>query len=272
MSSKIYGAVLLLAIITCFAAADALHHDDAHLFSVRIVGTVFCDTCYKQQFSKNSYFISGASVAVECRNNKQTPDFRTEAKTNKYGQFKVELVPSIFHSDKQLKRCSVTLLQNEEQKSPCKLVSTANSSSFTLKSKKGSIHTYSAGFFSYRPQSPPSFCSQDVATDPKSALKASLKSSKDLLPPIPLETPPLVPLPPLPPVDVPSVPLPPLPPVDVPLVPLPPLPPVDVPLVPLPPLPPVDVPLVPLPPLPPVDVPSLVPLPPLPVPPLTPPA
>ncbi|GLJ44999.1 hypothetical protein SUGI_0947240 [Cryptomeria japonica] len=136
MSWKIYGAVLL-AVTTCFAAADALD-DDGHLLSVRIVGSVFCDACYKQHFSKNSYFISGASVAVECRNNKQTPDFRIEAKTNDYGQFKMELPPSIFHSDKQLKRCSATLLQNEEQKGPCKLVSIANSSSFTLKSKQGS--------------------------------------------------------------------------------------------------------------------------------------
>jgi len=103
---------------------------------------------------------AGAFVALQCRINKeQEPDFSLEAQTNEYGEFKFELPPSIFHSHEQVQRCSATLLKNPQ--GSCKVASMAKSSSFSLKSKQGSIYTYSAGSFTYRPPSPPQLCSKD---------------------------------------------------------------------------------------------------------------
>ncbi|KAJ6734872.1 hypothetical protein OIU79_002029 [Salix purpurea] len=55
--------------------------------SAVVVGTVYCDTCFQQDFSRNSHFIPGASVAVECRDEKSRPSFREEVKTDEHGEF-----------------------------------------------------------------------------------------------------------------------------------------------------------------------------------------
>ncbi|KAL5739309.1 hypothetical protein ACOSQ2_028489 [Xanthoceras sorbifolium] len=179
---------------------------------VVVVGTVYCDTCFQDDFSKSSHFISGASVAVECRDG----SFRQEVKTDEHGQFKIPLPFSVSKHVKKIKRCVVKLIKSSEPN--CAVASTATSSSLHLKSRKEGTHVFSAGFFTFKPLNQPNLCNQ----------KPSLENSKEFnfnkvpsippvdnptfpppiqdpttpdLPPIPLlpKLPPLPQLPPLPP-------------------------------------------------------------------------
>ncbi|XP_061979256.1 vegetative cell wall protein gp1-like [Populus nigra] len=185
--------------------------------SAVVVGTVYCDTCFQEDFSRNSHFISGAHVAVECKDEKSRPSFREEAKTDEHGEFKVHLPFSVSKHVKKIKRCSVELLSSSEPY--CAVASTATSSSLRLKSRKEGTHIFSAGFFTFKPEKEPFLCNQKPSIENRrefSSKEASLPSFDNPTFPPPLQDPKTTVLPPLPPLPI----LPPLPQ----LPPLPPLP------------------------------------------------
>ncbi|KAF8399660.1 hypothetical protein HHK36_015530 [Tetracentron sinense] len=216
--------------------------------SAVVVGTVYCDTCFEQDFSKTSHFISGASVAVECGDGNSKPSFHEEVKTNKNGVFKVHLPFSVSKHVKRIKRCSVKLISSSEPF--CAVAATATSSLLQLKSRKQGTHIFSAGFFTFKPLKQPELCNQK----PRLGLAASKKFSSvkhfflppnlPTLPPLtqdPKILPPLVSLPPI--TQTPIIPnLPPLTPISPitqnPTMPNPPSTPLLPNLPPLPPLPP----------------------------------
>ncbi|KAJ4707232.1 Pollen Ole e 1 allergen/extensin [Melia azedarach] len=136
--------------------------------SAVVVGTVFCDTCFRGDFSKSSHFISGASVAVECKDENSKRSFREEVKTDEHGEFKVHLPFSVSKHVKKIKRCSVKLISSREPY--CAVASTATSSSLHLKERKQGIHIFSAGFFTFKPLKQPNLCNQ----------KPSLENSEEL--------------------------------------------------------------------------------------------
>ncbi|KAI9153769.1 hypothetical protein LWI28_016309 [Acer negundo] len=184
---------------------EAIPADQKKPPSTFVVGTVYCDTCFQENFSKSSHFISGASVAVECRDGTSKPSFQQEVKTDEHGEFKIPLPFSVSKHVKKIKRCSVKLIKSSEPN--CAVASTATSSSLHLKSRKEGTHIFSAGFFTFKPLNQPNLCNQ----------KPSLENSKAIdnpsfpppiqdpttpdLPGIPLlpKLPPLPQLPPLPP-------------------------------------------------------------------------
>ncbi|KAL3844571.1 hypothetical protein ACJIZ3_001974 [Penstemon smallii] len=140
--------------------------------SAVIVGTVYCDTCFHQDFSKSSHFISGASVAVECKDT--TPGFRQEVKTNKNGEFQVHLPFSVSKHVKKIKGCSVKLVSSNEPF--CAVAATATSSNLHLKSRKSGTHIFSAGFFTFKPLKQPEVCDQ------KPIINHSFKKTEKLSP------------------------------------------------------------------------------------------
>ncbi|XP_044505483.1 vegetative cell wall protein gp1-like isoform X4 [Mangifera indica] len=272
-----FYVIFFLSFSNCSLEASS----NKKLRSAVVVGTVYCDTCFQENFSKSSHFIPGASVAVECKDETSKPSFQQEVKTDKHGEFKVHLPFSVSEHVRKIKRCSVKLVSSSE--SSCAVASSATSSSLRLKSRNQGTSIFSAGFFSFKPLKQPNLCNQ------KPSLENSkiFNSKKALIPPIVVNTPILPPLdpshlpplplisslPPLPqlPIPLPPVPLPPVP------GPLPPAPPLPIPLPPVPgplppvPLPPVPGPLPPIPgPLPPIPLPPvpgpLPPAPPLPIP------
>eukprot|EP00249_Psilotum_nudum_P027105 c34411_g1_i1 orf=345-1307(-) len=262
--------------------------------SVTISGSVFCDQCVQQRFTKNSSILHGAIIAAECKAKRSTVrTVRVTATTDQNGMFKLEIPTTIARSPRRLRRCVVLLVS-----SPIKSCSAQPSipkpfSSMSLKSKLGSHYIYSAGFLSYTPDSPASFChknTQRIAAIDKIIASTSHKKTHSIsnitepaalppvpfLPPIPYFTsPPLVP-------GLPSIPLlpqpPSLPPLILPPIPIltpPSFPPLPVtPVVPYLPLPPLILPPLPLlsppvtPSLPPL-LPGLPPLPSIPLPPLS---
>ncbi|XP_068669572.1 extensin-like [Aristolochia californica] len=187
---------LLVCTLSCLCYCTIAKHEKRFL-SAMVVGTVYCDTCFHQQFSKSSHFISGALVSVEC-GPKSRPSFRNEVKTDEHGQFKVRLPFSVGKHMKQIKRCLVKLISSSEPY--CSVASRATSTSLNLKSRKQGVNIFAAGFFSFKPLKQPDLCDQK----PSPATSATIKSSKAFLPYPDLNFPhvnqnPLIPnLPPLP--------------------------------------------------------------------------
>ncbi|KAJ6861012.1 hypothetical protein NC651_037175 [Populus alba x Populus x berolinensis] len=225
---------LIIFLLSCTfinLSAEASH--GRKLPSAVVVGTVFCDTCFQEDFSRNSHFISGASVAVECKDEESRPGFREEVKTDEHGEFKVHLPFSVSKHVKKIKRCSVKLVSSSEPY--CAVASSATSSSLHLRSRRQGTHVFSAGFFTFKPEKQPILCNQKPSIENSrefSSREASLPSidnptfqpplqdsatpdlpplNQNNLPPLPVlpKLPPLPQLPPLPPLPQ----LPPLPPI-----------------------------------------------------------
>ncbi|KAL3568140.1 hypothetical protein D5086_030791 [Populus alba] len=217
---------LIIFLLSCTfnnLSAEASH--GRKLPSAVVVGTVFCDTCFQEDFSRNSHFISGASVAVECKDEESRIGFREEVKTDEHGEFKVHLPFSVSKHEKKIKRCSVKLVSSSEPY--CAVASSATSSSLHLRSRRQGTHVFSAGFFTFKPEKQPILCNQKPSIENSrefSSREASLPSIDNPTFPPPLQDPATPDLPPLnqnylPPLPV----LPKLPPLPQ-LPPLPPLP------------------------------------------------
>ncbi|KAG6741863.1 hypothetical protein POTOM_055143 [Populus tomentosa] len=177
-------------------SAEASH--GRKLPSAVVVGTVFCDTCFQEDFSRNSHFISGASVAVECKDEESRPGFREEVKTDEHGEFQVHLPFSVSKHTRKIKRCSVKLLSSGEPF--CAVASSATSSSLHLKSRKQGTHVFSAGFFTFKPEKQPILCNQKPSIENSrefSSREASLPSIDNPTFPPPLRDPATPDLPPL---------------------------------------------------------------------------
>ncbi|CAN1826700.1 IgA FC receptor [Linum perenne] len=171
-----------------------------------VVGTVYCDTCFQDAFSKDTRFISGASVAVECRRRR----FQQQVKTDEQGRFKVKLPFSVSKQVDSIRRCSVKLVSSSDPS--CAVASIANSSALhRIHKKQGDLHVFSAGFFTFRPSQHTNLCSQKdlsglpTLPSPSPVNEDDPSHSPDMnqnrfLPPLPLlpRLPPLPPLPPLP--------------------------------------------------------------------------
>ncbi|KAF5480126.1 hypothetical protein F2P56_000893 [Juglans regia] len=227
--------VVLFLTIAFNSPSEARH--EKKLPSAIVVGTVYCDTCFQEDFSKTSHFISGASVAVECKPGTSKPSFRKEVKTDKNGEFKVHLPFSVSKQVKRIEGCAVKLVSSSEPH--CAVASTATSSSLHLKSRNQGTHIFSAGFFTFKPLNQPNLCNQKPSIQDSKELsskKVSLPptdglaftppiqdptipdlppTGRNYLPPLPRlpELPPLPQLPPLPGLPLPPIPGLPLPPI-----------------------------------------------------------
>eukprot|EP00253_Pinus_taeda_P001290 PITA_01290 len=283
--ASINSNVILIAVLGFFICYLSLtgastYAEQERDSSVVVVGKVFCDTCLENRLSGNGYFVSGASIAVECALNRKTMTLSMIGETDENGEFRVELPSSILQSADQLNKCWVT-----PRNSPlvsCNIPSTAAPSKLTLQSASNGVVTYSAGLFSYRHETvPPSCYSKDLlamirgremAEKADESSKAGQQTptipslpklpptSLPSVPPFPkLATPPLPSVPPLPK----APPLPSIPPTSLPSV--PPFPKLATPPLPsVPPLPKTP----PLPSIPPTSLPSVPPFPKLATPPL----
>ncbi|XP_059316498.1 uncharacterized protein LOC132067319 [Lycium ferocissimum] len=130
--------------------------------SSRIIvqGSVFCDVCCDNTFSKHSYFLSGVDVHVQCRFKASSPrtaeqiSFSVNRTTNRYGVYKLD-IPSVDGVDcieepTIQSFCQVSLIGSTSQ--ACNvpgLKSTSNE--ITIKSKQNNQCIYSLDALSYRP-------------------------------------------------------------------------------------------------------------------------
>ncbi|XP_020235056.1 pollen-specific leucine-rich repeat extensin-like protein 4 [Cajanus cajan] len=167
--------LVILFLSLTYGSASETSHDKKHPSAV-VVGSVYCDTCFQQDFSSKTHFISGASVAVECKvGNSIVPSFKKEVKTDEHGEFKVQLPFKVKKHAKRIKRCTFKLISSSEPH--CAVASVATSSSMSLKTRKQGEHTFSAGLFSFKPREKPNFCNQKQS-DPNS--KAHVHEKNEL--------------------------------------------------------------------------------------------
>ncbi|KAK4801904.1 hypothetical protein SAY86_000107 [Trapa natans] len=153
------------------SAAVRVSGDAGHGSAV-VVGTVYCDTCFQQGFSKTSHFLSGASVAVECSNGPIGETYRQEAKTNNLGEFSVNLPFWVGKHVRKIKSCSVELISSNHPN--CSVASTASSTSIYLQLHRQGTRIFSAGFFTFKPLKLPNLCNEP---------SVEVSSSKALIPP-----------------------------------------------------------------------------------------
>lgn len=219
--------ILLLALCHIISSIAYGNTNLNHTPSAMIVGTVYCDTCFHQNSSRNNQLISGlsswnfqspstmiaclndlhqdnvksfisytgASVMVDCGNQTTKGNFRKAVKTDKDGVFRVQLPSEIGKHIKKIKECSVMLISSNDPF--CAVAASANSSSLNLKLTKNKVHVFSSGFFTFRPLNQPEICYQRPSVEGSSNLDVSEDIS--LSSPLPsLNIPPLPQLPALP--------------------------------------------------------------------------
>ncbi|KAG8383316.1 hypothetical protein BUALT_Bualt05G0172000 [Buddleja alternifolia] len=200
---------------------------------ITILGSVYCDVCYHNSFSKHSYFLPGVDVHVQCKLKASSPrtaeqiSFSVNRTTDRYGMYKVD-IPSVdgvdCTPDPPIQSfCQATLIGSTDSvsASSCNVPSTRSSSTeITLKSKQNNVCSYTLGSLSYKPLIRNfSLCGRARGKERLESATNSWNSSKTFLPYIPPyvfpwpqlpplpQFPPLPPLPPLPP--FPSFPFPP---------------------------------------------------------------
>ncbi|XP_076908992.1 uncharacterized protein LOC143566092 [Bidens hawaiensis] len=144
----------------------------------KLIGTVYCDTCFHQYFSLSSHFISGALVAVECGGDEiqasgGKPRFREEVKTNVKGEFRVILPFSPTKHVNEIKRCSVRLISSSEPDCAVAAISTSTSSSIQLKMKTLKKHVFTSGFFTFQPLEQPKRCQWESHVNSNDKILAS---------------------------------------------------------------------------------------------------
>ncbi|CAL9109836.1 unnamed protein product [Musa acuminata var. zebrina] len=149
---------LVLSLFFIFLCSSAARDARDQSPSAVVVGTVYCDTCFHQEFSKFSHLISGASVAVECGDAASGRGYRKVVTTNRRGVFGVRLPPRISKHVHLIEACSVKLLESNEPF--CAVASTATAAGLRLKSRRRGVHVYSVGFFSFKPLNEPELCYQ----------------------------------------------------------------------------------------------------------------
>ncbi|CAH9092627.1 unnamed protein product [Cuscuta epithymum] len=234
------------------AAGGGRHHPPSVAL---LMGTVYCDdTCSHHSSRRDTHFISGASVAVECRawskgRRQRRPSFRREVKTTDGGEFTVRLPFSV--AKKSRGRCSVTLISSGD---PNCAVAAETTSPIRLNNMErkieGNYVVFSAGSFAFRPLKSPELCNQEPPNNANSGKLEQVEPvifppfgvipPNPLLPP-PSIIPPIIPSPPAP-IFPPLFPSPP-PSIFPPLLPPPPSSPPSIfpPLFPSPPTPPASV-------------------------------
>ncbi|XP_073128013.1 uncharacterized protein [Henckelia pumila] len=156
---SLFRTLIFLSLAFSISCSE-LSKNQKKLPSAVLVGTVYCDTCFHQDFPKASHVIKGATVAVECKNTRSSSSlsFRKEVNTDNHGEFKVNLPFSVSKHVKKIMGCSVKLISSNEPY--CAVAATATSTSLNLKSRKHGVHIFSAGFFTFKPLNQPLVCDQ----------------------------------------------------------------------------------------------------------------
>ncbi|XP_022148912.1 sulfated surface glycoprotein 185, partial [Momordica charantia] len=245
--------LLLLSLTSVFSDVFGLTPEtSASVTRITVVGAVYCDTCLSNTFSKQSYFLPGVDVHLQCKFRAIAPkmaeqmSFSVNRTTDKYGAYRLEIpsVDGINCVDGMTMQsfCQARLIGSSSE--VCNVPGlTTTAEEISVKSKQDNLCIFSLNALSYRPlKKDTSLCGNKKQESPD-----PLTSSKFFLPffppyAFPFPFPPLPPLPPLPP--FPYFPLPTCPnPPSLPF-PFPPLP----PLLPSPPSPPAPSPPPPPPP------------------------
>ncbi|XP_068667187.1 leucine-rich repeat extensin-like protein 3 [Aristolochia californica] len=236
-------SILLVLLNLPFAAWLCAAKEQKPISKITVAGTVYCDTCSNNSFSRHSYFLPGVRVRIECKfkansSKAEQISLSLNKTTDKYGMYKFE-IPSFEEFECQEGKliesiCRATVVQSSASSCNTPGLKGSTKQMATI-SKQAHLCIYSLNALNYRPHK------RNLAVCgayKEEMLARSLNSSEFLLPFFP---PFGFPLPPWPSLPLPPFPqFPPLPPLPFPFPPIPflPKPPsLPFPFPPLPPLP-----------------------------------
>lgn len=122
--------------------------------SITVVGSVFCDSCSENIFSKHSYFLQGAKVQIQCRFRANSVTITANKTTDQCGVYRLDIPPIDGF------KCR----KGKEKKPPCQAVLISSSSSLcnltglqrttthiAIKPKKANTCILNLNALNYRP-------------------------------------------------------------------------------------------------------------------------
>ncbi|PKU83978.1 uncharacterized protein LOC110098806 isoform X2 [Dendrobium catenatum] len=127
--------------------------------NITIIGSVFCDACSENTFSKHSYFLQGVQVLVQCKfavNSKSTDEISVTAErtTDSFGVYKLDIPPvEGFQCKRGLEIksfCRASLIQSSS--SSCSIPGTQSSTAHVaMKSKARDICILNLNTLNFHP-------------------------------------------------------------------------------------------------------------------------
>ncbi|KAK4787977.1 hypothetical protein SAY86_019296 [Trapa natans] len=128
---------------------------------ISVVGTVYCDVCYANKFSKNSYFLPGVDVNIQCKFKASAPkttetiNFSVNRTTDNYGVYRLE-IPSIdgincVDGEEIVSMCEVGLISSSSPSCNAPGLKMATNE-VSVKSKQENLCIFSLSALSYRPE------------------------------------------------------------------------------------------------------------------------
>ncbi|WCJ40174.1 Pollen Ole e 1 allergen and extensin family protein [Euphorbia peplus] len=157
MNPLLFALLILPSLfLKCCLCSSKIDHQYAH---ITVMGFVYCDICSNNTFSKNSYFLAGAGVNINCKFKASSPKTREQVwfsvnrTTNRHGVYKLE-IPSVDGID-----CTEATIESSCQ---ANLISSSykscnvpgyksTSDQVTIKSKQANLCIYSLNAMNFRP-------------------------------------------------------------------------------------------------------------------------
>ncbi|XP_062083721.1 olee1-like protein [Humulus lupulus] len=99
--------VIMFASAVCLLSLFGLAHCEPRLL---VEGKVYCDTCRTQFLTKASYYIKGARVKLECREDgKESVTLSAEAETDEAGSYRIPV-----EGDHEDETCGIQLVRSDD--------------------------------------------------------------------------------------------------------------------------------------------------------------
>ncbi|KAL2329441.1 hypothetical protein Fmac_017022 [Flemingia macrophylla] len=197
--------LLLLLVASLFSCPFVLiaQSPSPIISRISVVGVVYCDTCSTSTFSKQSYFLQGVEVHIQCRFRATSPktseqiSFSVNRTTDQNGVYKLD-IPSVdgvncVDGSEIVSLCQASLIRSSTPTCNVPFLK-STTSEISVKSKQDNLCEYTLSSLSYKPtQMNTTLCGHELAN--------SVNSSKCYFP-----WPQLPPFPPLPSLPFPTSP------------------------------------------------------------------
>ncbi|KAK9678129.1 hypothetical protein RND81_11G189800 [Saponaria officinalis] len=152
---------VLLCIVSLSYTQNIPPQDEPVGSQITVIGSVYCDICSNNTFSKHSYFIPGAEVKIECSLRATAPRtaeeirFSVNRTTNKLGMYKLE-ISSVDGIECAREAAVVSLCRASLVKSPslgnCNVPGLKTTSDVVyFKSSEQNVCIYGLSALNYRP-------------------------------------------------------------------------------------------------------------------------
>ncbi|XP_019455014.1 PREDICTED: uncharacterized protein LOC109356132 [Lupinus angustifolius] len=167
--------IIFITLLTSFFSYPfVLIAQSSTISKINVVGTVYCDTCSTTIFSKESYFLPGAEVHIQCKFRATTPKsseqimLSVNRTTDQYGVYKLD-VPSVdgincLDGSAIVSLCQASLIGTSYSSCNVPFLK-STTSEISVKSKQDNQCIYTLSALSYKPpQKNTTLCATSTTT------------------------------------------------------------------------------------------------------------